>query len=287
MSGRFTDIESRSLGTPLYHYTSLEVFAQIMNTEKMFASHAAYMNDGSELEYGFDILKGFLREKISSLAGREKAIVEAILSLIDAQSIPETPVFLLSFSENGNLLSQWQAYTPHGRGISIGFDHVALIQRSIRAGWVWRGCRYKTESQKAWVEVILTRILSEAASATMLSPSDAALQTFTNLRGELYSVAACVKHPAFAAEVEWRLVSPPIDLKDKRVKFRSGRTTLIPYVEFELCDKECPNVHIAECWIGPTTNVNHTSAVINAIRWQAGITGPIAIRNSQIPFRQI
>jgi hypothetical protein len=225
---------------------------------------------------------------MAALSGREKEIVAAILALIDTQSIPETPVFLLCFSENANLLSQWQAYTPHGRGISIGFDHVALIQRATRAGWVWRGCKYRTESQQAWVDAILSHLLGEAAKCDpATTPWDAALQTLTKLRGEFYSVAASIKHPAFSAEVEWRLVSPPIDLKDKRVKFRPGKTTLVPYIEFEMCDVECPQVRVTESWIGPTTNVNHTFAVINAIQWQCGPTGPIVIHNSRIPFRQI
>jgi hypothetical protein len=73
-----------------------------------------------------------------------------------------------------------------------------------------------------------------------MRPSDHALgRSFTDahkLRGEFYSVAASIKHPAFSAEVEWRLVSPPIDLKDKCVQFRPGKTTLVPYIEFEMCD---------------------------------------------------
>ena len=58
------DTEMVGLNTPLYHYTSLEVFERMMDSRKMRASHVAYMNDGSELEFAFNLLTQQLRERL-------------------------------------------------------------------------------------------------------------------------------------------------------------------------------------------------------------------------------
>ncbi len=62
------DVEQRPLGSPLFHYTSLETMEKILRTRVMHASHVAYMNDGSELELGMGMLKSLLRKSIRCLS---------------------------------------------------------------------------------------------------------------------------------------------------------------------------------------------------------------------------
>ncbi len=257
----------------------------------MRASHVAYMNDGSELEFAFNLLTQQLRERLElSAASRARDLLAALLANIDTQSIQYAPVFVLCFSTEPNLLSQWQAYTPHGRGVSIGFDHTALILRAVREGWNWNQCKYDPPSHKTWMTAILDRLLTEAdeCSEDML-PWEAAGHALKAAESSFFSTAAMMKHSAFKAEAEWRLISPPIMLRDSRVKFGTGKTTLIPYIDFELCDSECPRAPVVETWIGPTTNFSHTEAVVNSIRWKSTPPplGPIVIKNSGIPYRQI
>ena len=54
---------------------------------------------------------------------------------------------------------------------------------------------------------------------------------------DLLHVAAMIKHPSFQNEQETRFMSPPIAPGDSRICFRPGRSTLIPYVHFELVEK--------------------------------------------------
>jgi len=110
---------------------------KILRSKRMRASHIAFMNDGSELEYGLQLFKMLLGQKMQAAAGRQKDLAAALLANVDTQSVERVPVFVLCFSEAANLLSQWQLYTPHGRGVSIGFNHVAVIGRAMREGWHW------------------------------------------------------------------------------------------------------------------------------------------------------
>ena len=133
----YVDTDNRPLGTPLYHYTSLEAMERILRSKKMRASHIAFMNDGSELEYGLEIFKRFLKEKMGRAEGRENNLAAALLVNVDTLLTAYAPVFVLCFSEAPNLLSQWQAYTPLGRGVSIGFNHIAVVGRAQREVWHW------------------------------------------------------------------------------------------------------------------------------------------------------
>ena len=285
---KYRDTEQRPLGTPLYYYTSIETMEKILRSKTMWASHISFMNDGSELEFGLDLFKQLLREAMQVSEGRSKDLAAALLANVDTQLIEYAPVFVLCFTEVPNLLSQWHMYTPHGRGVSIGFNHQAVVERSQREGWHWRACTYGRESQLAWGEAILTRLLRELAECPeTMKPWDAVSAVLAKSGAEFYSVLASLKHPAFTAEREWRFVSPSIQLSDDRVKFRPSLTTLVPYVEFKLCDANCPELSIAETWIGPTTHANHAFAVVNAIQRQCRIPGQLTVRASQIPFRQI
>src|SRR5882672_1435279 len=146
----YVGFEQRGLATPLYHYTSVETMEKILRSKRMRASHIAFMNDGSELEYGLQLFKMLLGQKMQAAAGRQKDLAAALLANVDTQSVERVPVFVLCFSEAANLLSQWQLYTPHGRGVSIGFNHVAVIGRAMREGWHWVACEYQLQPQLEW-----------------------------------------------------------------------------------------------------------------------------------------
>ena len=90
----------------LYHYTSRAGLIGILTTGVLHAGHASFMNDTSETDYAISI---------GDRVRRELGIIE------DREQRPQYP-FFLSLSEDGDLLSQWQAYAENGSGYSICFD---------------------------------------------------------------------------------------------------------------------------------------------------------------------
>jgi hypothetical protein len=99
-------------------------------------------------------------------------------------------------------------------------------------------------------------------------------------------VAAAIKNESFYEEREVRFISPMISLTDKRVLFREGRRTRIPYVEFSLANVHEP-LALTEIMVGPgpTQNAAHT-AVTDLVRLQH-LKEPCSVSRSKIPYREL
>jgi len=124
----FAALSAEDAPKTLYHYTSLEALQSIVKSKKLRASNIRFLNDMSEtLIFRQDVLE-VLRQRAN---GGERA--QALAELIDhIESRPLQSLFVASFSEKGDLLSQWRAYCPPGLGVSIGFNSSCLQEN-----WVW------------------------------------------------------------------------------------------------------------------------------------------------------
>lgn len=89
--------------TPLYHYTSREVFWKIMDGESMLARHIMFSNDFQENEIGKNKLATAVQEVIKTPMAEKSALP-----------------FMICFCEKGDLLSQWRGYA--NEGIALEFD---------------------------------------------------------------------------------------------------------------------------------------------------------------------
>lgn len=88
--------------TPLYHYTSREVFWKIMDNETFYARHIMFSNDYREYKIG--------KEKV------KQAMEKLGMKPLDSESVP----FMICFCEKDDLLSQWRGYAM--QGIAMEFD---------------------------------------------------------------------------------------------------------------------------------------------------------------------
>lgn len=88
--------------SPLYHYTSREVFWKIIEGESFLARHILFSNDSEENRIGKEKMNEAMRNAGSSLANSE--------------ALP----FMICFCKKDDLLSQWRGYAKEG--IAIEFD---------------------------------------------------------------------------------------------------------------------------------------------------------------------
>ena len=101
----------------LYHYTTIETFEKILDKKTLRGTHYSQLNDRKEVEIGIQKLKESL-EKLE-IANSVRNEVSAVISDISQEKIN---CFITSFSTQGDLLSQWRAYTDfHNGGVAIGF----------------------------------------------------------------------------------------------------------------------------------------------------------------------
>ncbi|MDN4502103.1 DUF2971 domain-containing protein [Alteromonadaceae bacterium BrNp21-10] len=90
-----------------YHYTDAQTALKILDNNELWMTHVSYLNDSTE---GKELRK--ILNRMSVPSG-----VYNILDYIDKNY----ESYVCSFSEKGDLLSQWRGYCPNGEGYAIGF----------------------------------------------------------------------------------------------------------------------------------------------------------------------
>lgn len=103
----------------------------------------------------------------------------------------------------------------------------------------------------------------------------------------LFRCGAFFKHPAFAEEQEWRLVSPTITYHDERLSFRSVSSKITPYYRLVMqCTTGLPIKHVIA---GPCPHPNLAQAAVTSLLMTQGLLGPLRgqqiVLNSKIPYR--
>ena len=104
----------------VYHYATLESFLSIVESQSLYFTNLYYLNDRKEYKYGVEIISDTLKHQ----AHNETS--ESILKILNnveknLESNTNSSRYVACFSKNGDLLSQWRAYSNQGKGISIGF----------------------------------------------------------------------------------------------------------------------------------------------------------------------
>jgi hypothetical protein len=151
---------------PLYHYTSLNGFLGIINSQEIWASNIFYLNDQSELYQAINLFHaeldsriGPLREELSKLNPRAigpetnpkvvnvsakiqflETVKSTALTVVENKSIQ---IYISSFTALEDDLSQWRSYSSDGNGFSIGFDFAEL-----KSDFVLGKCGYDIAQQK-------------------------------------------------------------------------------------------------------------------------------------------
>jgi hypothetical protein len=119
----------------LYHYTSSTGLMGIIGTEvshtgKIWATKIHYMNDGSELQYGFEqirkeieVQKEYLCKDIEVLDGYRKRTTDELNDMLSAlERVEQINIGVVSFTTEGDQLSQWRGYCKIGNGYSLCFS---------------------------------------------------------------------------------------------------------------------------------------------------------------------
>ena len=228
----------------LFHYTDAEGFLGIFNENSIWASSAYHLNDAKEFRYATDLIIERVRARLKSERGPNN---EEYARLIDAmqEAHKYVQVFVSSFSEEGDLLSQWLAYSGSTNGYAIGFScsHFALAKER---GFKLVRCVYDEESQSRLVDAVIDLF---AQNGRLYGDEE---QEIIRL---ILTAAAAMKHPGFQREIEWRLVkSQVIQLEHDEVLFRSGRNGIVPYLKIPLAAEDAEFIP-ESIYVGPNSDI--------------------------------
>jgi hypothetical protein len=232
------EILARTPKVPIYHYTSQSGLLGIVNNKCMWASRIHYLNDSEE----FYLALKMLRNEIQAVASSDSYFIGAnFISLGDVDRIlsefTTTHTYICSFSENGDLLSQWRGYCPKGNGFSIGFDFNKLNRIIREQGFIFAPCIYDVNEQRQVIREVVNCFLSGQNDSFSI----------------FHIVAAILKHDTFSEEREWRIILPVTDYNRHQVYFREGISMLTPYLNISIVDYD-DSIPIVDVVVGPTPN---------------------------------
>ncbi len=235
----------------VYHYTDAAGLLGIISSGKLWATDIEFLNDAQELTYARATVLDELRARADEIAppdtGSEDGLRADVLRSIAGeleyppQGEPSSTyhIYATCFCEDGDLLSQWRAYGGDG-GYAIGFRALSLLGLSASFDSVhFEKVTYGLDGARPYLDAMLEAAAQNAAGF----PGATGNVRFMTL---VLPTVAAIKHPTFAEEHEWRLLSTGWDAPEMALRFRPGSVGLVPFIEVSL-----PDNAVAQVIVGP------------------------------------
>ena len=267
--GQTEKVGSNKLQLPhlLYHYTDQTGLIGILETKRIWATHARYLNDVREGKIVVDVLRQRLKE-IQNKPEFHNLPIKKLHSNIK-ELVAHLHIFIASFSERGNLLSQWRAYSGATGGYSIGFNSGYLRDiggsfLSTQENWFrqdtepLKRCLYMKEESKGGFSLISSN--SDPGAKREATEDErnqsTAQQSIENFVAWVQDMAATMKHAGFKEEAEWRIAlffKDDMGWENPNLRFRPGGSMPSPYIEIDL-QSGARRIAIEKIFVGPCPN---------------------------------
>ena len=252
-------------GRVLYHYTHASGFLGILERRCLFASDVWFLNDASEVRYA----QMRMAERVREHLGPDQPWLQELLDVSEAKPGWLDDVFVTSFCEEPDLLSQWRSYAAGGFAIGFAADGLAALgdgQGAPRLVPV----DYGADSGRRR----LRGLFEQLADGGPYSGEERERLARTVLLPEM----ARVKEPSFSEEKEWRLLV--IEERPERILFRIGASGVVPYVEVAMPEP----TPVREIVIGPAPDQLLHRRGVEQLLARRGYRG-VAIRESTSSLR--
>jgi hypothetical protein len=257
----------------IFHYTKLKGCLGILNSKSLWTTDILCLNDASEFRLAFNLGKEILEED-----GRivDYSILDRLVELLDDSSTP--PPFVCSFSEKGDLLSQWRGYGDGLSTVSIGFNSRTLQKQSETQNSILLKCIYDRKKQKQILRKGYEEIYTSETDVNHIPDKYKPLINPGRFLQFLITFAPIIKDDGFKEEAEWRLISH----NKENIKLRIGSSFLIPHKNFDLGSLDSA---INKVIIGPTPNPEVSKHSLTLLFRELGIDPKNKIQLTDIPFR--
>lgn len=298
----------------LYHYTTADGLKGIIEKNELWATAAYFLNDSTEIIYGYGVIKQVLDDWLAKNPRPERSVTlgltQQLRTWFAEHLLKRTviaPIYLACFCEDDNLLSQWRTY-GQSSGYSLGFTVPADVFKGqgfkpepniYTSKWV--KIEYDRNEQEKKCRGILERLLAifddPATDWAMASIGDNPLvghsKILRAIAGILLEEIVSFKNEAFKVEKEWRVVVRQRELTKQgtddggktpiTVHFRSSEGMLVPYVKLIPTDpaKKLPIESIRS---GPTLDKATASMAISMLLHKNGFSN-VRVQGSDIPVR--
>jgi hypothetical protein len=285
----------------LHHYTDAFGVQGIISSNSLWATAMQFSNDLSEIEYAVSIASEVIEQtwgRKTKIGTWEKVLAQHLVHLFATPLHSFGQPFIVSFCEDGDLLSQWRAYGG-ASGFSLAFsslchhDSVKLVCKDGFRTMVKRVI-YDPEKQRARLRFLLTHLIKlvNGFSFTPTSPQGAAAHVELSLVLilEMTDWACVVKHVAFSEEKEWRIITYPreatlVGVNPENYEGVSVRPTsklLLPYMILKPASGK--RLSLIEVRCGPSQFQEQSGRAMNILLRKHGYKN-LKVTLSRVPLR--
>jgi len=212
VSGAIAEWERLQGDTPdvLYHYTDVVGLIGICSSRSLWATNLRFMNDARELAHSRKLMIDVLGEaKTQARLPAQLEVIQEIERMILSQRVGYPDFYSVSFSAEGDLLSQWRAYGSSGGGYAIGFETAGLVRPPSphpQPRPFLHRVIYEEETQLRTLRRTADAMLALFATVDPSADLDESRARVFSSLGELVGFTTGLKDPSFAEEKEWRAV---------------------------------------------------------------------------------
>lgn len=272
----------------LYHYTTVDGLQGILRDRSMFGTHYRFLNDSLEITWGKQLVAKYIDEYIEA-AEEPTRVALSIFQGTPREQYWDT--YIACFCAEGNLLSQWRAYSNSG-GYALAFRGMDLSLSQLPTRHL-RKVIYEETEQIRWVKLALDWFVERiAAIRRMEDPAwaHAALDEAAGLMWRhLGEMCVSFKLHVFKEEAEWRIaefVPKKERLNDvDNVKFRAKAGIPIPYRAFPIeVVRETRSIQSLDHVVcGPTLSREDVEQALTMFLRSEGYSG-VWVTSSMIPI---
>jgi len=105
----------------IYHYTNFGALVNILQSSSLWLSHSSCLNDLSEGRHGIQKIAEYLRKHPKDKRYFNFFKRNNLREAMDF-AMKKEGFYVISFCQNGDLLSQWRAYGGDGSGVALGIN---------------------------------------------------------------------------------------------------------------------------------------------------------------------
>lgn len=200
----------------VYHYCSLDTFYKIISNSTIRLSNVIKTNDREEMIYILPLIievgELCLSEYNSRLSDEYKLKPDFVKQLFE-YTFNELSIncYVVCFSAEGDLLSQWRGYANDACGVSIGFDTNCFfpLAKSIRSNYDFSQVYYSPDKLVTQMKKYFEKHIRNCWTSDDKENSLNIMNTVKRLSIALLYNTVFYKNPHFEEEAEWRLVYHP------------------------------------------------------------------------------
>lgn len=286
----------------VYHYTDAAGLDGILKSGCIRATHFAHQNDPRELLEGEQLVREVAESMMGALPTQlQNGLLTDFLSGYEKMVMTNLvkDLYIASFSEHDDDLSQWRAYGGRGAGYAIGLTFNIADEahneaaRSRGLGQTMAQVRYDREAMKLRVRADLAEVFGglEKYFATFPNRAEELLN-----RGMVVAyrraarIAPIFKHPKYSGEAEWRLIASVVqkDAEKRLLKTRPSVTGIVPFLDLPLEYGKDGPVEIERLVVGPSLDsarsVRAAQLMLRGLGYTEEQTKRVVVP-SEIPFR--